>query len=125
MFALSNAFQFLNRVDLDFYPNFCPTIFYRFNFTLALPLPYTLTNMAEFVTVADNIVKTMLMVFPPLIVVMKKHTVDGRAKKAQELVDKSRAVMKEHWRKMSKEQREELRSQLDMYVIISRLLART
>lgn len=81
--------------------------------------------MAEFVTVADNIVKTMLMVFPPLIVVMKKHTVDGRAKKAQELVDKSRALMKEHWRKMSKEQREELRSQLDMYVIISRLLART
>ncbi|KIM71991.1 hypothetical protein PILCRDRAFT_830024 [Piloderma croceum F 1598] len=68
----------------------------------------------EFVNLADNIIKTMLMVFPPLIVVVKQHTVDGRAKKAQELVDKSRALMKEHWRKMSKEQREELRSQLDI-----------
>jgi hypothetical protein len=109
--ALYNVFQFLNRVDLDFYTNFCPSIFHRFSFPRALPLFYTLTDMAD---LADTIIKTMLVVFPPLIVVVKQHTVNGRAKKAQELVDKSRALMKEHWRKMSKEQREELRSQLDI-----------
>lgn len=116
MLALYNVFQFLNRVDLDFYTNFCPSIFHRFSFPRALPLFYTLTDMAD---LANTIIKTMLVVFPPLIVVVKQHTVNGRAKKAQELVDKSRALMKEHWRKMSKEQREELRSQLDMYVNLS------
>jgi len=69
--------------------------------------------MAKYASLADTIVKTMVMVFPPLVGFVKKHTVDGRAKKAQELVDKSRVLMKEHWRKMSKEQRVELREHLD------------
>jgi len=69
--------------------------------------------MTEFASLADTIIKTMVMVIPPLVGIVKKHTVNGRAKKAQELVDKSRVLMQEHWKKMSKEQRSELRKQLN------------
>jgi hypothetical protein len=74
--------------------------------------------MTEVAALADTVIKALIMVIPPLVKSVKKHTVDGRAKKAQVLVDKSRDIMKEYWDQLTYEERVDLRRYLDAYVVL-------
>lgn len=67
----------------------------------------------------EAICKLITDVLPFIFKVTKNHSTAGRAKKAQELVDKTRAMLRSYWEQMTVAEREEFRDMLDKYISYS------